>query len=411
MRKIAKAILSVALFAIFCVAVKAQHIPDNNFANAIRKECSQCIDSKNNLLPPAKKLKSISASFDSIRNIAGIEGFSSLEDLDISYNLINVLPSLPKSIIKLDCVGNRLTVIPNLPPGLTEFKCAGNNITTLPPLPSSLKHLNLQYLKIKMLITIPPQLEDLVCSSTLVTSLPPLPESLKRLDIGNTGIMTLPKLPAGLEELDIYETKITVLPVLPAGLKKIFLNSSVFDCIPCNNSRLVVSDDDLNKPNSKTLFFCPGYPLADVATVEKKEEVIVRKPPLPLNVYFFIPEDFLEDSNPYRLEDDVAEPRISFHIKGVEGGVMVAVYLGKDEHYDPAMEDIKQTYTFTVYYHSRYDHPGEESKGNSYQVTAYPRQRRISKFIPFGTANGTYTVRLWKKYVNYPIAEGKVNFN
>ena len=407
MEKLIPTILSVC---IFCFVARAQHIPDKVFAEKIRKECSACIDARNNLLPAAKNLKTLTVEIDSIRSIAGIEGFSALEDLNIWDNMISVLPPLPRTIKKLNCSFNKLTVIPNLPPGLTEFRCSGNNITALPPLPATLKDLRLAETKIKTLAYMPPQLEILVCNASPITQLPPLPATLKVLEIGKTGITVLPKLPAGLEELTMYETKITVLPVLPEHLKKLFFNSSVFDCIPCNNSHLVVSDDDLNTPKAKkTINFCPGYPIADVAVIEKKDVISNSRPLLP--VYFFIPEDFVEENNPYQLQDDVGEPRNSFHIKGTEGGVMVAVYLGKDEKPDPAMADVKYTYTFTVYYHSRYDRPGEETTGGSYKVSAYPKQRRISAFIPFGTANGDYIIRLWKEYTNYPIAEGKVNFN
>ena len=87
-----KILITVTIFLLNSLIVKGQHIQVNVFAEAIRKECSKCIDSKNNLVPPAKELKKIWADVDSIKNIEGKEGFSSLEDLSIRYNNISVLP-------------------------------------------------------------------------------------------------------------------------------------------------------------------------------------------------------------------------------------------------------------------------------------------------------------------------------
>lgn len=44
---------------IYAFPVKAQHIVDNNFADAIQKDCSDCIDADNNLQPSAKNLKKL----------------------------------------------------------------------------------------------------------------------------------------------------------------------------------------------------------------------------------------------------------------------------------------------------------------------------------------------------------------
>ncbi len=44
---------------IYTFHVKAQHIVDNNFADTIQKDCSDCIDADNNLQPSAKNLKKL----------------------------------------------------------------------------------------------------------------------------------------------------------------------------------------------------------------------------------------------------------------------------------------------------------------------------------------------------------------
>ena len=55
---------------------KAQHIPDKNFAAAIREKCKECIDSNNNLLPPARDLDDLRANNRYINSIEGIQGFT-----------------------------------------------------------------------------------------------------------------------------------------------------------------------------------------------------------------------------------------------------------------------------------------------------------------------------------------------
>lgn len=54
----------------------AQHIPDTNFANAIRSACPTYIDVSNNLLPPAASLTNLDVSGKNIADLTGIGGFT-----------------------------------------------------------------------------------------------------------------------------------------------------------------------------------------------------------------------------------------------------------------------------------------------------------------------------------------------
>lgn len=233
-----KPLTTIVAGLLFCFSVNAQHIPDKNFADAIRKTCSDCIDMNNDLLPAAQKLRNLDLRFDNIENLEGVEGFSSLDDLNCSHNEhLTVLNKLPTTLIELECYETGINNIVYLPPNLKNLICRDCPITSLPALPTTL--------------------EELDCTNTGLTMLPSLPESLIILYLNNSPINSLPKLPGKLRFLYIANTKITSLPALPTGLASIVISDNVFDCIAGANPDLSI--DDINLNPSKTTF-CKGYP-------------------------------------------------------------------------------------------------------------------------------------------------------
>jgi len=65
----------------------------------------------------------------------------SIEELDLSYKNITILPDLSKytKLKVLKCFGNQLTSLDNLPSGLLELDCIYNNIKSLNNLPPGIK--------------------------------------------------------------------------------------------------------------------------------------------------------------------------------------------------------------------------------------------------------------------------------
>lgn len=127
------------LMLIYCSKAFGQvNVPDANFASAIRAACPTCIDASNNLLSAAQALRILNVSSKSIASLSGIQGFTSLVELNCSYNSLTSLPTLPSSLQRLYCWNNQLTNLPTLPSSLYELNCSSNNLTTLPTIPNGM---------------------------------------------------------------------------------------------------------------------------------------------------------------------------------------------------------------------------------------------------------------------------------
>jgi signal peptidase I len=152
------------------------HIPDKNFANAIRSNCKSCITAKDTLTDEAKTLKGLSAQGYQIKSLKGIEGFLELKNLSCYNNELTSLPALPQGLIFLYCYNNQLTSLPLLPKGLTYLDCENNQLTSLSALPKGLTYLD--------------------CENNLnLKCIDLLPESLKYLNVLQTQIKCLPNKP------------------------------------------------------------------------------------------------------------------------------------------------------------------------------------------------------------------------
>ena len=226
------------LFVIFFVTIKVVFsqtiVPDSNFAKAIRTACPDCIDSANTLLPVAANLKILTVSNKSIRNLAGLEGFAGLEQLDCNSNQLTSLPELPIKLDLLICYNNKIGRLPRLPESLRLLNCSNNELDTIPPLPPSLLRLICINNKLKVLPeNLPTTLELIECSRNQITQLPKIHHipylrflycsgnQLKKLPLlftlycANNQLKSLPQLPYTLRELDFSNNQVSSLGNLP----------------------------------------------------------------------------------------------------------------------------------------------------------------------------------------------------
>jgi Leucine-rich repeat (LRR) protein len=193
------------------------NIPDPNFAAAIRLDCPSCIDACDNLTPPAANLGQLNVGNKNIRNLAGIEGFTNLKDLNCSVNNLQSLPSnLPRRLEILYCYANQLKSLPNtLPNSLKYLLCHNNQLDTLPS-------------------TLPPNLADLSCFNNQLRKLPDnLPANLFLLHCFNNKLTDLPStLPSGLQYLYCDGNDIYCLPPVLPNLFVLRLDNNKISCTP-----------------------------------------------------------------------------------------------------------------------------------------------------------------------------------
>jgi hypothetical protein len=185
--------------AIFCTlqlfTLKAQNIPDANFAATIRLICPECIDASNNLTYAATYITSLNVSGQNISNLTGIRGFSALQNLNCSFNNLTTLPALPTRLTCLSCNNNLIGTLPtNLPTYLAILNCANNPVSCLPILPATLRSLT-----VSGITCVPNTLEGLeifnamgteimlpLCAPTIIQA-PTVPLDLC---VGSTAIIT-----------------------------------------------------------------------------------------------------------------------------------------------------------------------------------------------------------------------------
>lgn len=244
------AILFAILF--FANTLKAQMVavPDVNFRNKLMSlGFSSCfnatldsINSSNALVQNATNLNlSSGGNPPYITNLAGLQAFTNLTTLDVSWNNISSFSWLPANLNSLVCIGNQITTLPSLPASLTILNCGSNLLTTLPTLPSGLQLLACENNSLSSLPTILPNtLWALQCSHNQISTLPILPNSLITFTIDHNPITSLPaSLPLGLQSLSCGNTNISSIPVLPNSM-------SYFNCDNTNITALPLLPDSLN---------------------------------------------------------------------------------------------------------------------------------------------------------------------
>ncbi len=239
-----------------CVVI---HIPDDNFAAAIRAVCPTCIDGDDNLLPPAASLTYLDVSNKNIADLTGIHGFAALTELYCNQNQLTTLPTLPSSLTQLNCSNNQLTSLPTLPTGLTglscysnqltslptlptgltdSFSCSDNKLTSLPNLPNGIVRLICYNNQLSSLPELPTNLIQLVCDVNQLTTLPSLPNSLKTIYCGGNKLSSLPTLPNSLEYFNCYSNEITTLPALPNSINHLNVFNNKLSSLPTLPSSL-----------------------------------------------------------------------------------------------------------------------------------------------------------------------------
>jgi Leucine-rich repeat (LRR) protein len=109
--------------------ISAQTLLDLKFAQAIREQCVDCLNDRNQLLPAARKIAHLNLNRKGISELTGIEGFVNLMSLDVSNNQLVNLPYFPNPYLKqIRCVNNKLTSLPLFPESLLSLDCSGNKI-------------------------------------------------------------------------------------------------------------------------------------------------------------------------------------------------------------------------------------------------------------------------------------------
>ena len=158
-------ILSFSLIVPKTNAQKA-YIPDSNFRSWINTNYPGSIvgDSLITTFSSVINAQNIDVTFKNIADLTGIQYFTSLKNLDVSYNNLISLPQLPNGLDKLTCGSNQITGFSELPSNLTVLDFINNKIITLPELPSNLTSLNCSYNKIITLPELPSNLSYLRCS-------------------------------------------------------------------------------------------------------------------------------------------------------------------------------------------------------------------------------------------------------
>ena len=202
--------LIVTLFIL--TGVRAQHIPDANFAKALHEKYPDCIDEKDNLLPAAGNQDILKLENFGIRDISGIEGFKKLEFLYVSRNSLTELPTLPEKILILECDENQLSGLVNLPDDLERFLCQKNRLVKLPDLPKKLRLIR--------------------CDDNKLKLLPGLPESLKTLYCQHNKISICPEFSSNLTEIDISDNEIKHLSNIPSEVQSLVCDVDIIDNVP-----------------------------------------------------------------------------------------------------------------------------------------------------------------------------------
>jgi uncharacterized repeat protein (TIGR01451 family) len=238
-------------------------IPDANFVTKLTQLYPSCMNG-NQLNTSCSQIvneTSINLSYSSIANINGIQYFTNLTDLLVYGNQLTALPSLPNSLLILNCSGNQLNSLPNIPYQLQQLDCSANNLSSFPTLPSTLTHL--------------------ICSSNPILNWPVLPNSLLNLECNYNQLSTLPALPSGLEYLDCYMNQLTSLPALPNSISHFNCHSNQLTSLPVLPSNLYFLDCYNNLltslpalPSLLTVLYCDKNLLPNLPVLPSNLEIL-----------------------------------------------------------------------------------------------------------------------------------------
>jgi Leucine-rich repeat (LRR) protein len=167
----------------------------------------------------APNLKTLSLTVNSIHRIDTVTEFNHLENLYISYNYIEVLDSIPKTLKTLTVGSCKLRMVQSrMPLGLEKINLS-SNLLKFAGLPfhwgNSLRELNLSFNKLqKFPRKLPDTLEVLYIQDNHISELPDtLPTSLRILIASDNKILKIPqyRLVKRMELFNITYNKVTDL--------------------------------------------------------------------------------------------------------------------------------------------------------------------------------------------------------
>ena len=257
-----KKILLISMLALLSWSVNSQTvtIPDAHFVTWLQNNYPTCMNGNqmDTTCTDIVTATSVFLGHHCIADLSGIQYFTSLTQLDCSYNLItNIpalpsnlwyfscdsnllasLPPLPNTLSELNCRLNQFTSLPTLPPSLITLICDANFIDTIASLPSTLVYLSCSQNQLTSIGALDTSLVELVCFGNSLTTLPPLDSALARLSCGMNHLNGLPALPRGLTSLTCYSNQIAVLPALDSSLTYLDCNSNLLTNLPALPNRL-----------------------------------------------------------------------------------------------------------------------------------------------------------------------------
>jgi uncharacterized repeat protein (TIGR01451 family) len=243
-----KLILIFLVLVLKFAPAKAQWvtIPDPEFVSYLTANYPSCMNG-NQMDTTCSQIineDTLDFSYDSPNDLTGVEHFINLISLKCTNNLfLSSLPTLPNSLIELDCSNNILESLPQLPSSLQYLKCTDNLLSSLPSLPTSLLKLQCDFNQITNLPELPSSLVFLSCSSNSLTSLPILPISLQTIGCNSNFLTVLPELPLNIDTLYCSDNLITSLPTLPNSLLILYCSGNQLTNLP-------------TLPNSLNKLFC-----------------------------------------------------------------------------------------------------------------------------------------------------------
>lgn len=320
-------------------------IPDPAFVIHLNKDYPVCMDGNrmDTTCAQIKSESSLNVNGLGIKDLYGVQFFTSLKNLNCSHNQLSNLPppaesletldcrrnqlqnlsKLPAALTKLKCSFNRMSLIPALPAGLSELYCDSNQLSALPAL-GSLKHLScgnnllntIPQLPASLLTlrcdsnqltiianTLPPYLKELDCRKNKIDNLPVLNDSLRILYADNNLLAELPLLPQGLVALSCSNNSIRCFRKFSDNISEIDISSNLHVCLPNRISamdsltRLIpvcIVGDSLNNP-----FACEGIPNSGI---NESDFIRFGLYPNPGKDIFILKTDILIESESYILE-------------------------------------------------------------------------------------------------------------
>ena len=212
------------------IAIDAATFPDANFRAALR----DLEIGADGVLTQAEidSCTVLSVSDEQIRDMTGVEVFTSLEKLYCERNQVKKIPDLPETLKELWCHNNQLTALPELPSELEMLYCINNQLTSLPELPEKLNSLYCDGNQLTALPELPDAMRWLYCNYNQLTELPYLPAKLLSLRCYENELEYLPALPENLKSLYCYSNQLTALPKLPKGLNWLYCNGNQLTELP-----------------------------------------------------------------------------------------------------------------------------------------------------------------------------------